>query len=733
MAAHNLRMPPRRLRTTPPSLPRTPPKRPLTLTDLLAEMDLDDSEQSGDSGDSDDGADGANDEVEDEDEHNTLQDLRTPIYASLSTLRMSDKWTDMTIRCGGREYKVHRAVVCSQSQFFDLALSGPFLEARTGVVDLPEDDPVVLERFLEFLYTGTYHEELVEPTFQDEVCLMSLDEIEAELNTPPGVTVDAASEVASNHSDDSEFIPRYEAERCCCCWDCYQRNQPSQPGEEFLEGLEDAAAEEARVLMEDPVSNIDLGERLTEISYWYKDRPYNARYGAWSLANDNWSHEVRSQRDLFLPLRLYVMADKFGVPALKLLARNRFYRAAEHTWRDIDSFPELVDELYESTPPNDYVMREIVCRLVGSWAPYHPEEMERFLWVFKKHKEFASGLAAPVPPPPAMAEIENDKPAQSHESLTEEIEVDFEELRVISLYSSLTSLFKSEKFSDMTIRCGGREFKAHRAIVCPQSPFFDKAMSGAFAEARTQIVDLPEDDPDVLERFLEFLYTGNYSDKLESPSEPDQVCNMSPDEVQKDLQTAPGVAVMLTDAVDDAPSVSDEGDDAEHDADDVTDAEYDGPDRPPTPSEPEQEYSEGSAEDEDPAVLAEKGNLDQADKTWLRQRRTQCDLFLPMRLYIMADKFGVPALKLLARNRFYRAAEVAWQEAEEFPDVVDELYRTNPPNDPTLPEIVCRLVGSILAQDVVQRLRLDWVMRKHGDFAVDVMTYMIRQKTLSWD
>jgi len=32
----------------------------------------------------------------------------------------------------------------------------------------------------------------------------------------------------------------------------------------------------------------------------------------------------------------------------------------------------------------------------------------------------------------------------------------------------------------MTITCGGMEFKAHRAIVCPQSRFFDAALSGGF-------------------------------------------------------------------------------------------------------------------------------------------------------------------------------------------------------------------------------------------------------------
>ncbi len=50
-----------------------------------------------------------------------------------------------------------------------------------------------------------------------------------------------------------------------------------------------------------------------------------------------------------------------------------------------------------------------------------------------------------------------------------------------SIYAGLSALFGSDKFSDMTIRCGDRQFKAHRAIVCSQSRFFDRALTGGFA------------------------------------------------------------------------------------------------------------------------------------------------------------------------------------------------------------------------------------------------------------
>jgi hypothetical protein len=42
-------------------------------------------------------------------------------------------------------------------------------------------------------------------------------------------------------------------------------------------------------------------------------------------------HLVDWPHSLFTSLRVYVMADKFGVLALKLLAREGFYRNFSHT------------------------------------------------------------------------------------------------------------------------------------------------------------------------------------------------------------------------------------------------------------------------------------------------------------------------------------------------------------------------------------------------------------------
>lgn len=45
----------------------------------------------------------------------------------------------------------------------------------------------------------------------------------------------------------------------------------------------------------------------------------------------------------------------------------------------------------------------------------------------------------------------------------------------------MKELFLSGKYSDMTVTCGGRVFRLHQNVVCPQSAFFEAALNGNFA------------------------------------------------------------------------------------------------------------------------------------------------------------------------------------------------------------------------------------------------------------
>ena len=53
-------------------------------------------------------------------------------------------------------------------------------------------------------------------------------------------------------------------------------------------------------------------------------------------------------------------------------------------------------------------------------------------------------------------------------------------LHQTDLVSSLSDLFTSSKYSDLTIRCGSDLYKVHRAVVCQRSQFFAAACDSGF-------------------------------------------------------------------------------------------------------------------------------------------------------------------------------------------------------------------------------------------------------------
>lgn len=253
-----------------------------------------------------------------------------------------------------------------------------------------------------------------------------------------------------------------------------------------------------------------------------------------------------------------------------------------------------------------------------------------------------------------------------------------------------------------------------------------------------------------MERFLEFLYTGSYSDGVaQGLKNPSSAAMMSPDDVQEALQCQPGACDpgSVTDSgsgpsiCEQEPESSDLSPEVESDAEisaddaqsqDDTHSQVFGP-----VEEPVEEYNEfgGSVSGDrsisgDQSVVSAKSGIFE-EETWLEQQKelerlalVGNDLFLPLRLFIMADKYDVPALRLLSRDRFYRAAELTWEKSGCFPDVVDELYSSTCNSDVALREIVCRLVGSRLIRDEI-REKMRPVMEKHGEFATGVMEYFI--------
>ncbi|KAJ5959156.1 uncharacterized protein N7479_006306 [Penicillium vulpinum] len=92
----------------------------------------------------------------------------------LQSLLHSGKYSDLTISCEGKRFQVHRAIVCSQSSFFDAVLKGGFKEVSLSEVDLPDDDLVTIQRVISFLYNQDY-QDINESQVQSRNCALDHD------------------------------------------------------------------------------------------------------------------------------------------------------------------------------------------------------------------------------------------------------------------------------------------------------------------------------------------------------------------------------------------------------------------------------------------------------------------------------------------------------------------------------------------------------------------------------
>jgi hypothetical protein len=73
------------------------------------------------------------------------------------------------------------------------------------------------------------------------------------------------------------------------------------------------------------------------------------------------------QPALFSSIRVYAIADKYDIPQLKELARERFSNWAEDNWA-CESFPAIAREVFKTTPTKDRGLRDVVVRLVAIHA-----------------------------------------------------------------------------------------------------------------------------------------------------------------------------------------------------------------------------------------------------------------------------------------------------------------------------------------------------------------------------
>ncbi|KAE9964579.1 hypothetical protein BLS_008216 [Venturia inaequalis] len=86
----------------------------------------------------------------------------------------------------------------------------------------------------------------------------------------------------------------------------------------------------------------------------------------------------------------------------------------------------------------------------------------------------------------------------------------------LTFHQAVNYCFESEAYSDLIIKCKDIEFRVHKAIVCPQCKFFEKACQKEWARKKVTkdgeftFVEPPEDSLTAVSSMIEYFYTEDY-------------------------------------------------------------------------------------------------------------------------------------------------------------------------------------------------------------------------------
>jgi hypothetical protein len=69
--------------------------------------------------------------------------------------RQSDLFTDVTVVADGKEFKAHKVVLASQSQFFKTRFASRWSGSAGDKIEMTDVSASIMEEILSYVYTGT--------------------------------------------------------------------------------------------------------------------------------------------------------------------------------------------------------------------------------------------------------------------------------------------------------------------------------------------------------------------------------------------------------------------------------------------------------------------------------------------------------------------------------------------------------------------------------------------------
>ncbi|KAH7091651.1 hypothetical protein FB567DRAFT_546358 [Paraphoma chrysanthemicola] len=230
----------------------------------------------------------------------------TELVADMKQALETGKYSDLTIICHGRSWAVHKLIVCAQSDALEAA-SRFGKEAAEGIIELPDDDPEIVEHMLQYMYERDYRlpsEDVhgphwIRPLYSTSV---DLDRLHWDLEN----LMWRCSTPVIQMLLDRERDP------------LKQVNQPQSNSSEYIAALMSLA------------------------------QSYSLPLGT---------------EDLSIHAKLYAIADKFFVKGLKDAAREKFEKSIRDTFAS-KHFYDAVDIVFSTTPDHDAGLRDLLAERI---------------------------------------------------------------------------------------------------------------------------------------------------------------------------------------------------------------------------------------------------------------------------------------------------------------------------------------------------------------------------------
>ncbi|KAF2868100.1 hypothetical protein BDV95DRAFT_157794 [Massariosphaeria phaeospora] len=249
-----------------------------------------------------------------------MESPNAELMSALASLFESGKYSDLTIVCGAKSYSVHRALICSRSEFFEGACRNPFRESETGVIDLTEDDPEAVEHMVSYLYHLDY--------LRNSISRRS-SRRSSQLSSP-------LSRRFSTQQKPKKFNLAMVEDPLLATAYAANMSTPMTPPDDQTNQFDTGGTSKlpdspmADQFMEDPFESVNI-ETSVDV-----EKPY-----------------------LVTHAKVYAIAEKYGISGLKSLARKKFAHQLE-LHLDSAEFPEACQEAYETTIDTDRGLRDIL-------------------------------------------------------------------------------------------------------------------------------------------------------------------------------------------------------------------------------------------------------------------------------------------------------------------------------------------------------------------------------------